>query len=123
MSEAPSPGRPDWTSGHPAVVYQQCRACRRRWYFGRSFCPHCGSGEPQALEASGRGTVYAATLVTRAPSETLRALAPYRVLLVEAEEGFRLMAHGDPDLAIGDAVKARFREFGPLLIPSFERRS
>ena len=115
--------RPDWTSGHPAIVYQQCRACHRLWYFGRSFCPHCSSGDVEARDASGRGTVYAATLVTRAPSEALRALAPYRVLLVEAEEGFRLMAHGAQDLGVGDAVEARFQSFGPLIIPFFERRS
>ena len=74
-------------------------------------------------EASGRGIVYAATLVARAPSETLRALAPYRIILVDTEEGFRMMAHGAEDLAIGDAVAARFEAFGSLLIPFFERRS
>jgi hypothetical protein len=52
----------------------------------------------------------------------LRALAPYRILLVDAEEGFRMMAHGANDLAIGDPVTARFQAFGPLLIPFFERR-
>ena len=126
MSEAPSDAateRSDWTSGHPAIVYQQCRNCRERWYFRRSFCPHCGSEDVEAREASGQGTVYAATLVTRAPSEALRALAPYRLLLVEAEEGFRLMGHGAQELELGDAVTARFESFGPLLIPFFERRN
>ena len=125
MSEAQTaPGtRPDWTSGHPAIVYQECGDCRRRWYVHRRFCPHCGSGLIEAREASGRGTVYAATLVSRAPSEALRALAPYRILLVDAEEGFRLMAHGALDLVIGEAVAARFAGFGPHLVPFFERRS
>jgi uncharacterized OB-fold protein len=113
----------DWTSGHPAIVYQQCQDCGRLWYFRRSFCPHCGSAHVDTKAASGRGTVYAATLVARAPSETLRALAPYRILLVDAEEGFRMMAHGAKDLTIGDPVTARFQAFGSLLIPFFERRS
>jgi uncharacterized OB-fold protein len=113
----------DWTQGARFLAYQHCPDCGRTWYFRRGFCPHCGSERPERGEASGRGTVYAATLVTRAPSEALRALAPYRILLVDADEGFRLMAHGALDLAIGDAVTARFREFGPLLIPFFESRS
>jgi uncharacterized OB-fold protein len=113
----------DWTQGSAALAYQHCPDCARTWYFRRGFCPYCGSERAETREASGRGTVYAATLVTRAPSEALRALAPYRILLVDADEGFRLMAHGAPDLAIGDAVKARFRDFGPLLIPYFEARS
>ena len=126
MSEAPRTADcagGDWTCGQPAIAYQHCGDCRRIWYFRRSFCPHCGSDGVAMKEASGRGTVYAVTLVTRAPSETLRALAPYCIILVDAEEGFRMMAHGAKDLAVGDAVAARFRAFGSLLIPFFERRS
>lgn len=116
-------GGADWTNGHPAIVYQRCADCGRLWYLRRPFCPQCGGARVEAKQASGRGTVYAATLVSRAPSEALRALAPYRILLVDAEEGFRMMAHGAVDLAIGDAAAARFQPFGPLLIPFFERRS
>jgi uncharacterized OB-fold protein len=113
----------DWTTGAAAIVYQSCERCHGRWSFRRSFCPFCGSTQIQAQQASGRGTVYAATLVTRAPSEALRALAPYRIVLVDAEEGFRAMAHGAVDLAIGDDVTAGFKRFGEQMIPFFERRS
>ena len=126
MSEAaarPGGQGDGWTGGQPAIVYQECRDCRHLWYFRRSFCPRCGSESVDVREASGRGTVYAATLVTRAPSEALRALAPYCILLVDAEEGFRMMAHGVADLAIGDAVAVQFRSFGPLMVPFFERGS
>jgi len=113
----------DWTSGHPAIVYQQCENCGQLWYFRRPFCPCCGDARANTKATSGRGTVYAATLVARAPSEMLRALAPYRIVLIDAEEGFRMMAHGAKDLEIGDPVTARFQAFGSLLIPFFERRS
>ena len=123
MSDAAAAaGRIDWTEGRPAIVYQGCRDCARRWYFRRRFCPHCGGERVEDRSASGCGTVYAATLVTRAPSEALRALAPYRILLVDAEEGFRMMAHGAPGLEIGDPVLARFHAFGRLLVPFFDRR-
>ena len=36
---------------------------------------------------------------------------PYNILLVDTAEGFRMMAHGDNDLAIGDKVIARFAKF------------
>ena len=126
MSEGPLAAKgdvADWTSGHPALAYQACRACRRLWSFRRGFCPSCGNEQVETREASGRGTVYAATLVNRAPAEALRALAPYKVVLVDAEEGFRVMGHGAPDLSIDDPVTVRFKSFGPLVIPFFERRN
>lgn len=113
--------RADWTAGAEAIVYQRCADCRQVWYFARSFCPHCGSHAVDDRRASGRGVVHAASLVARAPSAELRPYAPYLIVLVDAEEGFRLMAHGEPSLRIGDAVAARFRSFGDRLVPYFDR--
>jgi hypothetical protein len=42
-------------------------------------------------------------------------------VLVDAEEGFRLMAHGDPALQIGDAVKATFTDLAGKKIPFFKK--
>lgn len=124
MSQAASiDATPDWTTGCEAVVYDQCGMCGRVWYFRRAFCPHCGSRDVEPKRASGCGIVYAVTLVTRAPSEALRALAPYRIVLVDAAEGFRMMAHGAPELVIGDPVRTRFVRFGALLVPFFEREA
>lgn len=109
----------DWTSGADGIAYQQCGRCKAIWYFYRSFCPSCGTGSPETKQASGRGTVHARTLVARAPTEELRAHAPYLIVLVDAEEGFRLMAHGDPALAIGDRVKATFTDLAGKKIPYF----
>jgi uncharacterized protein len=46
---------------------------------------------------------------------------PYNIVLVDTDEGFRMMAHGDKDLAVGDQVKARFARFAGRLIPYFEK--
>ena len=70
-------------------------------------------------QASGIGRVYALSLVHRAPSEALRKLAPYLVVIIDMEEGFRLMAHGDSSLEIGDRVRARFVDFGDRVVPRF----
>jgi uncharacterized OB-fold protein len=111
----------DWTTGAQGIAYQDCSACKAVWYFRRTFCPHCGSAAPAEKQASGLGTVHAATQVTRAPSEELRPYAPYVILLVDADEGFRLMAHGDTALKIGDRVRARFTTLAGKLIPHFEK--
>jgi len=111
----------DWTKGGDGITYQVCSACNALWYFQRGFCPDCGTGEPVAKQASGAGTVHARTLVVRAPTEELRAHAPYLIVLVDAEEGFRLMAHGDKNLQIGDRVRARFTDLAGRKIPYFEK--
>jgi len=113
----------DWTTGRNAISYQHCRTCERVWYFRREFCPRCGGTTVDVRDGSGLGTVYAVTTVTRAPSETLRALAPYRIVMIDADEGFRMMAHGAEEVALGDRVRARFQDFGGLFTPFFERLS
>jgi uncharacterized OB-fold protein len=56
----------DWTNGHEAIVYQACGACGKAQYFRRGFCAVCGSSELAEKRASGKGTVYATSVVTRA---------------------------------------------------------
>jgi uncharacterized OB-fold protein len=109
----------DWTRGGEGIAYQRCGACAARWYFRRGFCPHCGAEGPEDLQSSGQGTVHAATVVARAPSEALRPYAPYCILLVDMAEGFRIMAHGDPGLSVGDEITAGFRQLGEHRIPYF----
>ena len=119
-----SGGKPvsaDWTTGAEAIAYQCCRACGTVQYFRRSFCASCGSADPEEKCASGRGTVYATSLVCRAATPETRAHVPYNIVLVDTAEGFRMMAHGDIDLAIGDQVSARFVPFAGRLVPYFAR--
>ncbi len=111
----------DWTKDGDGIAYQACDNCKAIWYFQRSFCPECGTAAPATRQTSGRGTVHARTLVARAPTEELRAQAPYLIVLVDADEGFRLMAHGDPVLQIGDRVRARFTQLAGRKIPYFEK--
>jgi uncharacterized OB-fold protein len=111
----------DWTVGEQAIVYQSCAVCGSSQYFRRSFCCRCGAPDPVDKRASGEGTVYATSLVCRAATPETRAHIPYNIVLVDAAEGFRLMAHGAGDLAIGDQVTARFAPFAGRLVPYFAR--
>jgi uncharacterized OB-fold protein len=111
----------DWTAGEAAISYQRCRSCGAVQYFRRAFCAACGGDELDTLHASGEGVVYAATLVHRAATPEARAHGPFKIVLVDCAEGFRMMAHGAHDLAVGDRVAARFVRFSDRLVPYFDR--
>jgi uncharacterized OB-fold protein len=111
----------DWTIGAEAIVYQSCAGCGGKQYFRREFCAACGSKDLTEHRASGQGVVYAVSLVSRAATPEARAHGPYAIVLVDADEGFRLMAHGAQNLVIGDRVTARYARFTDRLVPLFER--
>jgi uncharacterized OB-fold protein len=111
----------DWTAGEEVITYQVCGSCGHQQYFQRAFCAACGSVDVTQRRASGAGTVYATSLVCRAATEATRAHVPYNILLVDTAEGFRMMAHGVQNLAIGDKVAVRFTRFAGQLVPYFEK--
>ena len=104
-----------------ALQYQHCPACGAVWYFVRPFCPRCGMEGPKTRVSSGRGRVHAVATVSRAPLPELRALAPYRIALVDMEEGFRAMMHVGEEAGIGDPVQAWSAPFGAEQVPRAER--
>jgi len=106
-----------------AILYQSCAACGKSQYFRRGFCAACDATELAEKRASGKGTVYATSIVTRAATPETRAHVPYNIVLVDTPEGFRMMAHGANDLAIGDRVSARFAPFAGRLVPYFEKET
>lgn len=110
----------DWTNGHEAVRYEACGRCGGSTCFLRGFCPKCGNTAVDVRTSGRVGTVYAVTSVVRAPSPEWKALAPYALLLVDLDEGPRLMAHGTDGLAIGDRVRIGFLRLGERVIPRAE---
>ena len=111
----------DWTRGEPSILYQHCAACDHVQYFRKAFCDACGAPEPAVKQASGRGRVHATSLVLRAATPETRAHVPYNIVLIDADEGFRMMAHGDRDLVIGDVVQVRFERFTDRIVPYFSK--
>ena len=113
----------DWTKGDEAITFQTCSACGHVQYFHRAFCAACGASDLREQRAGGKGRVYATSLVCRAATPETRAHVPYNILLVDCAEGFRMMAHGDNGLAIGDAVTASFKPFAGKLVPFFTKET
>ena len=105
------------------IRYQRCEGCGHVFYFARDFCPACGNAAVPGMTAAGGGTIAAVTLVHRAPTKAWQAHAPYLLCLVEMDEGFRVMGHGEPSLAIGDRVSAAMVRLDGIdqVVPFFTR--
>lgn len=101
--------------------YQRCEACGNALTGQRYACPRCGSLRLGWCDAAGTGTVYAVSAVHRAPTEAFRALAPYTLVLVDLDEGPRVMAHGAPGLAIGTRVAGHPTQVGEQPLIRFDR--
>lgn len=104
------------------VRFQACLDCGATQTLARRACKQCSGVRLEWRAASGRGKVYAVTVVSRAPSQELRARAPYTIVLIDLDEGPRLMGHGEPGMAIGDRVEAGFFEFGGRKLIRFTRQ-
>lgn len=80
------------------MVGYKCQKCGRVNFPPKAACSYCGTlGELEEYELSGRGNVYAYTIIAGAgaPPEFTEEAAckgTYPVVLVELEEGPRIMA-------------------------------
>lgn len=85
---------------------QRCAGCGGHIHYPRALCPACGSRDVEAVRASGRGTVYATSVVRVRPGHG----EDYNIALVDLAEGPRMMTRvvdADPQhVRIGDAVTA-----------------
>ena len=91
VSDAPAEAGPEATYfGHLArgeLMVQQCEGCDRWVFYPRIACPHCGSRALRFRRPSGRGVVYATSVVRPRPGTG----EPYNVALIDLEEGPRMM--------------------------------
>jgi uncharacterized OB-fold protein len=109
----------------PAMVYrrylesgvlgfQRCAGCGAAVFYPRVLCPVCGGADLTWETSSGRGVVYATTAVYRRDGD------PYNVVLVDLEDGFRMMSRVDgvPPERVGVGTRVMLRleptDDGPL---------
>jgi uncharacterized protein len=92
-------------------LIRRCKQCGKAHWYPRPNCPFCW-GETAWVEASGRGVIYAYSVMRRAPE-------PYVIAYVTLEEGPTMLTNiveSEFDaLAIGRPVRLRFSatEGGP----------
>ena len=110
-------------AGKGKLMLRLCNQCNRTMYYPRLICIHCLSDDLGWTEASGSGTVYAVTVVHRAPGEAFKASVPYVVAIVELAEGHRMMTNivGVPpeQVKIGMPVSLVFEQRENTSIPQF----
>jgi uncharacterized protein len=87
-----------------AHAYQRCEDCGSAIHPRRVLCPACGSRRLADERASGHGVVYSTTTVHAREG-------PYNVVLVDLDEGIRVMSEvvgiAPDDVRIGMRVRAR----------------
>jgi len=94
-----------------------CLDCSKPAFPPRAFCPHCWSDRVEWRVLSGRGRLYSQTRV-HAASSAFAHEAPYRLGLVDLEEGLRvatrLVADASPPLDVPVQLVVLSYEDGPL---------
>jgi len=75
-----------------ALLLQHCTDCGHVQYYQQAICRACGSENIKHRPASGRGKVHSFSVVHRAPGPAFKADVPYAVILVELEEGPRMIS-------------------------------
>lgn len=88
------------------LTMQRCESCDRLVWYPRFVCPHCGGSSLRWETLSGKGVVYAVSVHHRAALPALADKVPYSVVLVDLDEGVRLMSNVfGPAPAVGDPVE------------------
>ncbi len=122
----PQPDRdttPFWEAQNEhRLVFQKCSQCGHMRYVVGPLCPECHSFEHEWTKSSGRGTIYSFTTVRHQSHPAF--VPPYTVLLVEMEEGPRLIAQlrapEDTEVKIGAPVHIEWEDHPKQSLPVFE---
>lgn len=106
--------------------FQRCGGCREWRHVPRELCAECGSWDWSWEASSGRGRIFSWTVVVRALHPAFQADTPYAVVIVELEEGLRLLTHVPDvpaeDLAVDLPVEVYFEAVSPdVTLPLFRR--
>jgi uncharacterized protein len=74
------------------LVLPRCQPCGDLFFYPRTVCPACGSRDLSWVEVSGRGRIHAFTVQHVTPVAELRDALPFVTVLVELDEGPRMMS-------------------------------
>ena len=74
------------------LVFQRCEACGTLRHPPRVLCAECGSDRVSWVPSEGRGTIFSWTVTHQAPHPAFAGQVPYAVVVVELEEGVRIVA-------------------------------
>ena len=100
-----------------AVQVQRCDNCHAYLYIPKDICNHCHSDRLTWTPISGHGEIYTYTVVRRAPTPAYAEDAPYTLVHVTMDEGFRMIGKlngvAPEDVRIGAPVQITYEEVTP----------
>ncbi|MES1979621.1 MAG: Zn-ribbon domain-containing OB-fold protein [Pseudomonadota bacterium] len=74
------------------LLLQHCLDCGHIQFYQQAICRQCGRESLEHRPASGLGKVHSFSVVHRAPGPAFKQDVPYAVLLVELDEGPRMIS-------------------------------
>lgn len=126
IPEADPESKPFWDGVRDHVLLiQECCHCGKRRLPATTYCPACRSSESAWVKASGRGRVFSWIVVHHpVPREAYAKEVPYVVVLIELDEGVRIVSNlvGSEVSAIAADMKVQvvFDEApGQITLPRF----
>lgn len=104
---------------------QRCLECDRHVFYPRALCPHCHTELVEWVDCSGHGTIYSYTVARRPAGPAFADDVPYVVVLVDLDEGVRMLSNLLTDdvesVRIGGRVVVRFDDVADgVTLPLFE---
>lgn len=104
------------------LLIQRCGGCGELRHPPRPMCPHCNSLDWNPIESAGRGTVFSFVMPQHPPYPWFDY--PYIVVLVDLDEGIRLVSNlceiATDVVTIGMRVEVFFERFDDgLVLPQF----
>lgn len=106
--------------------FQRCADCGRWRHVPRDMCAACGSFDWEWVRSSGKGTLFSWTTTMQPMMPQFADLVPYSPVVVELEEGVRMLSWlvdvDADDFALGLPVEVVFDDVTPdVTLPKFRR--
>ena len=117
--------RPYWDAARAGkLLLQRCGSCTRFQFYPRPYCVKCLSADLSWVESPGIGTIYTYTVNHRPANPAMKDRVPYAVVVVDLEEGVRMLGNLlESDLsrlAIGARVTVTFEKLtDEIALPQF----
>jgi len=110
------------------LCFQRCEGCQAWRHLPRLQCPRCGSSDWEWQPSTGRGRVLTWTVTHEAPLPAFAAQTPYAIVVVELEEGVRMVSGlrglAPAELALELPVEVVFeRASDDVQLPFFQPRA
>jgi len=107
------------------LLLQRCGKCGNWRYPPRPGCPNCGAPEFEWVTSAGKGFVYSWFIVHHPVHPSVRDKVPYNVVLVELDEGPRMVSQLiDTDFSTiheGLRVEVVFNQLASgVVLPNFQ---